>query len=181
MDPELGRWLSLDPELGKLSQPQSMNRYVYCVNNPLRFVDPTGQGFWSWLKGLFFDDDYRYSPVDTQVETRNGEPTLVNRWVPPWENKGWQVSVGSVLVVGGAEVGLAYLGTDFTTAISSGASWLGSKLSSRSAGSSAGGEGCTSRPDCDQQPLGLAKCTEIRNSILWARQHSRAAEHLSCH
>jgi len=43
MDPELGRWLSLDPELGKLSQLQALNRYVYCVNNPLRFVDPTGR------------------------------------------------------------------------------------------------------------------------------------------
>ncbi len=42
MDPELGRWLSLDPELGRLSSPQTMNRYVYCGNNPLRFVDPTG-------------------------------------------------------------------------------------------------------------------------------------------
>jgi hypothetical protein len=50
MDPELGRWLSLDPELGKLSQPQSMNRYVYCVNNPLRFTDPTGR-FWNIIGG----------------------------------------------------------------------------------------------------------------------------------
>ncbi|MEM0343595.1 MAG: RHS repeat-associated core domain-containing protein [Thermoplasmata archaeon] len=49
MDPELGRFISLDPELGKLSMPQSMNRYVYCVNNPLRFTDPTGLGFWSSL------------------------------------------------------------------------------------------------------------------------------------
>ncbi len=46
MDPELGRWLSLDPELGKLSAPQTMNRYVYCVDNPLKFTDPTGEGFW---------------------------------------------------------------------------------------------------------------------------------------
>ncbi|MGQ9588482.1 MAG: RHS repeat-associated core domain-containing protein [Thermoplasmata archaeon] len=45
MDPELGRWLSLDLGLGRLSQPQSMNRYVYCVNNPLRFTDPTGEWF----------------------------------------------------------------------------------------------------------------------------------------
>jgi RHS repeat-associated protein len=47
MDPELGRFVSLDPQLGKLSSPQTMNRYVYCVNNSLRFTDPTGEGFWS--------------------------------------------------------------------------------------------------------------------------------------
>ena len=47
-DPELGRWLSLDPQLGRLSSPQTMNRYVYCVNNPLRFTDPTGE--WSISK-----------------------------------------------------------------------------------------------------------------------------------
>jgi len=46
MDPELGRFISLDPELGSLSAPQTMNRYVYCANNPLRFTDPTGQWFW---------------------------------------------------------------------------------------------------------------------------------------
>ena len=51
MDPELGRFISLDPVLGKLSSPQTLNRYVYCVNNPLRFTDPTGE--WSLsLKGL---------------------------------------------------------------------------------------------------------------------------------
>ena len=38
MAPELGRWLSLDPELGSLSAPQTMDRYVYSVNNPLRFT-----------------------------------------------------------------------------------------------------------------------------------------------
>jgi RHS repeat-associated protein len=50
MNPEFGRWLSLDPELGKLSAPQTQNRYVYCVNNPLRFTDPTGEGLFKWLK-----------------------------------------------------------------------------------------------------------------------------------
>ncbi len=49
MDPDTGRWLSLDPVLGRLSFPQTMNRYAYCVNNPLRFVDPAGEGFWSGI------------------------------------------------------------------------------------------------------------------------------------
>jgi hypothetical protein len=34
--------------MGKLSVPQTLDRYVYCVNNPLRFTDPTGE--WSLSK-----------------------------------------------------------------------------------------------------------------------------------
>jgi RHS repeat-associated protein len=45
MDPELGRFVSMDPRLGSLSAPQTIDRYVYCVNNPLRFTDPTGEWF----------------------------------------------------------------------------------------------------------------------------------------
>jgi RHS repeat-associated protein len=43
MDPNLGRFLSLDPKPGELNEPQSFNRHVYCLNNPLRIVDPTGE------------------------------------------------------------------------------------------------------------------------------------------
>ena len=52
MDPELGRFISLDPQLGSLSSPQTMNRYVYCANNPLRFTDPTGELFWVAIGAL---------------------------------------------------------------------------------------------------------------------------------
>jgi RHS repeat-associated protein len=39
-----GRWMSPDPYYGSynLSNPQSMNRYSYVLNNPMRFVDPKG-------------------------------------------------------------------------------------------------------------------------------------------
>jgi hypothetical protein len=43
MDPELGRWLSMDPIPGKSDSPQTLERYVYCANNPLRFTDPAGR------------------------------------------------------------------------------------------------------------------------------------------
>lgn len=42
-DPELGRFMALDPEMGDLSSPQTMNRYSYCHNSPLIYKDPTGK------------------------------------------------------------------------------------------------------------------------------------------
>jgi RHS repeat-associated protein len=48
-----GRWLSPDPYRGSydVSNPQSMNRYAYVVNNPLANIDPSGlvQADASWL------------------------------------------------------------------------------------------------------------------------------------
>jgi RHS repeat-associated protein len=40
-----GRWLSPDPYDGSydLTNPQSLNRYAYVLNNPLSFLDPSGQ------------------------------------------------------------------------------------------------------------------------------------------
>jgi|GEM_PF-863502 RHS repeat-associated protein len=38
----LGRWLSPDPLAGDITNPQSLNRYAYVMNNPTSFVDPPG-------------------------------------------------------------------------------------------------------------------------------------------
>jgi RHS repeat-associated protein len=38
----LGRFMTPDPLGGKLIDPQTLNRYAYVVNNPLRYTDPTG-------------------------------------------------------------------------------------------------------------------------------------------
>jgi RHS repeat-associated protein len=37
-----GRWLSPDPLAGDISNPQSLNRYAYVLNNPTTLTDPTG-------------------------------------------------------------------------------------------------------------------------------------------
>lgn len=37
-----GRFLSPDPTFGRPGRPQTLNRYAYVLNNPLRFIDPTG-------------------------------------------------------------------------------------------------------------------------------------------
>ncbi|MBR2195529.1 MAG: VCBS repeat-containing protein [Salinivirgaceae bacterium] len=41
-DPLIGRFLSPDPYVQAPDNPQNFNRYSYCLNNPLKYVDPTG-------------------------------------------------------------------------------------------------------------------------------------------
>lgn len=41
-DPTLARFLSADTIVPELSNPQTLNRYSYVNNNPLRYTDPTG-------------------------------------------------------------------------------------------------------------------------------------------
>jgi RHS repeat-associated protein len=41
-DPVIGRFISGDPLTGERESPQTLNRYAYCLNNPLKYVDPAG-------------------------------------------------------------------------------------------------------------------------------------------
>ena len=50
-DPLLGRFLSPDPFVQSPGNPQNYNRYSYCLNNPLKYTDPSGEKI-SWLWGL---------------------------------------------------------------------------------------------------------------------------------
>ncbi|HUV51760.1 MAG TPA: RHS repeat-associated core domain-containing protein [Dehalococcoidia bacterium] len=40
--PAMGRFISADTVVPNPYNPQSLNRYSYCLNNPLRYTDPTG-------------------------------------------------------------------------------------------------------------------------------------------
>ena len=42
-DPEVGRFNSRDPFAGSLSDPVSLHKYLYAQNNPVFYVDPTGE------------------------------------------------------------------------------------------------------------------------------------------
>lgn len=45
-DPVLGRFLSVDPLVQLEDFTQGFNRYSYCLNNPLRYTDPSGKVAW---------------------------------------------------------------------------------------------------------------------------------------
>jgi RHS repeat-associated protein len=42
-DPDLGRFISVDPAAPDYTNPQTLNRYVYTLNNPLKYIDPNGE------------------------------------------------------------------------------------------------------------------------------------------
>jgi len=46
-DPEIGRFISADPTIQHPNDPQDFNRYTYCRNNPINYIDPSGYG---WFK-----------------------------------------------------------------------------------------------------------------------------------
>ncbi len=41
-DAETARFITADSYMGETTAPQTLNRYSYCVNEPLRHWDPTG-------------------------------------------------------------------------------------------------------------------------------------------
>ncbi len=52
-DPVLGRFTQPDTIVQSPSDPQTLNRYTYCRNNPLIYTDPSGHSWWKkiaqWL------------------------------------------------------------------------------------------------------------------------------------
>jgi len=79
-----GRFTSPDPLLtsGKPYHPQSWNRYIYCLNNPLAYIDPTGlewrrhdeTGEVKWYK----DDDDRTGTTEwTEMQYGIGNDQFV--------------------------------------------------------------------------------------------------------
>lgn len=49
-DPIVGRFLSPDPFVQDWENSQNFNRYSYCLNNPLKYTDPSGEFF---IKTIF--------------------------------------------------------------------------------------------------------------------------------
>ena len=45
--PKIGRFLTSDSIVQDPYNPQTLNRYTYCNNNPINLVDPTGHK-WKW-------------------------------------------------------------------------------------------------------------------------------------
>jgi len=53
-DPQIGRFITPDAIVSHPYDLQDLNRYSYCNNNPINYIDPTGhKGLGDWFKDIF--------------------------------------------------------------------------------------------------------------------------------
>ena len=52
-DPSIGRFTTRDPVTGNFKDPMSLHPYLYCMNDPINHLDPTGEFFGGYLDILW--------------------------------------------------------------------------------------------------------------------------------
>ncbi|MDB4582941.1 FG-GAP-like repeat-containing protein [Draconibacterium sp.] len=70
-DPIVGRFLEPDPAVQNTFSTQNLNRYSYCLNNPLKYTDPTGwvmnpgfnEGVWRMIEDAWEDAQNTYDDM----------------------------------------------------------------------------------------------------------------------
>jgi RHS repeat-associated protein len=88
-DPRLGRFISPDTIVPDPADPQSLNRYSYVGNNPLKYVDPTGHvRRRPWVDGvasvefaLAHPELFDEPPIPTGAEPRYDADFWNNVWL----------------------------------------------------------------------------------------------------
>jgi len=77
-DPHLGKFLSPDPYVQNPLNPLNYNRYAYCLNNPLKYTDPSGEIFglitaWLAMTESGYEVQKYFSPVAAHLDIRASE------------------------------------------------------------------------------------------------------------
>ena len=65
-DPELRRFIQPDTIVPQPGNPQALNRYSYCLNNPVKYTDPTGHAIPIDMEGYLLEN-----PVTGNVMVRD--------------------------------------------------------------------------------------------------------------
>jgi RHS repeat-associated protein len=63
-DPSIGRFISPDTIVPNPNNPQTLNRYSYCCNNPLKYIDPSGHELKVVDSGTNYYGETTYSIYD---------------------------------------------------------------------------------------------------------------------
>ena len=74
-DPLVGRFLNVDPYVQMPDYTQNYNRYSYCLNNPLKYTDPSGNKYKQYMDATYGEGNYYYrgdAPGSWGPYNRNG-------------------------------------------------------------------------------------------------------------
>jgi RHS repeat-associated protein len=80
-----GRFTTVDPlQLsGSIFEPQIWNRYTYCVNNPLKYIDPLGLSHWTDDGHFVGDKNREYNAdLDAHLNAKKHRWDFVNQGSP---------------------------------------------------------------------------------------------------
>gem|GEM_PF-5773738 len=80
-EPSTGRFITQDKKSGDPKIPSTLNLYVYCKNNPIRYSDPSGY------------KEEAYGPNDSYVKWNSGSFRLPRKDPPSGskQDKAWQI------------------------------------------------------------------------------------------
>ncbi|MDY7038527.1 MAG: RHS repeat-associated core domain-containing protein, partial [Thermodesulfobacteriota bacterium] len=116
-DPIIGRFITPDSIIQDPYDPQTLNRYSYCVNNPLVYIDPSGQ-IVEWVIGAIigavigagsagYQSDWDMSAM-AKGAVIGAAAGGVGGYAGGWAyNAAWSGTGGSALLAGGVVGGAA--------------------------------------------------------------------------
>ncbi|MFA6217601.1 MAG: RHS repeat-associated core domain-containing protein [Candidatus Omnitrophota bacterium] len=74
-DPVIGRFITADTIVQEPYNPQTLNRYSYCDNNPVNYIDPSGHG---WLRNIFQEISRWFGQAESGLEKVTGAEWDIN-------------------------------------------------------------------------------------------------------
>jgi RHS repeat-associated protein len=94
----MGRFPSADTIVPGMHNPQMLNRYAYCKNNPLAYTDPTGHGFW---KKFFTIQTVLFNPSTGLYIGARAATGDVHNWDDAfrhaYQGSAWQYGIGAAV------------------------------------------------------------------------------------
>ena len=116
-DPILGRFISVDPYIQAPYNPQNFNRYAYCLNNPVKYTDPSGEigvlAACLIAAGIDMAIDYGFQVI-ANLNAKNAEGQSLTAKEVFLTNIDW-FDIGVSGVLGGVTCGAGLLAEGTTT------------------------------------------------------------------
>ena len=75
-DPSNGRFISQDSYRGSVNEPSQWHLYMYCANNPINYVDPSGH--WVISIGRKYEATYIYGVYGMVSASTDGSNLLIS-------------------------------------------------------------------------------------------------------